>query len=77
MEGRISDVEDINLEMTQKEEERNLSKKKHGTTLHELPPSEKNPIHYRKKENKILRNELNQGSKRPVLRKLYNAEERN
>ena len=37
---------------------------------------EKNPIWYSNKKNKILRNKLNWGSKRPVLRKLHNTEER-
>ena len=37
----------------------------------------KNPIYYSNKKNKILRNKLNQRSKRPVLRKLQNTEERN
>ena len=39
--------------------------------------SEKNPILYSNKKNKVPRNKPNQGSKRPVLRKLHNTEERN
>ena len=38
---------------------------------------EKNPIYYSNKKNKVPRNKPNQGGKRPVLRKLYNTEERN
>ena len=38
---------------------------------------EKHLIYYCKKKNKIPRNKPNQGGKRPVLRKLYNTEERN
>ena len=38
---------------------------------------EKNPIFYSNKKNKINRNKLNQGGKRPVLRKLHNPEEGN
>ena len=38
---------------------------------------EKNLIHYSKKKNKVLSNKPYQGGKRPVLRKLHNAEERN
>ena len=37
----------------------------------------KNPIWYSNKKNKIPRNKPNHGGKRPVLRKLYNTEERN
>ena len=36
----------------------------------------KNPIWYSNKKNKIPRNKPYQGGKRPVLRKLYNTEER-
>ena len=39
--------------------------------------SEKNPILYSNKKNKVPRNKPNQGVKGPVLRKLYNSEERN
>ena len=35
-----------------------------------------NPICYSNKKNKIPRNKHNQGSKRPVLRKLYSTEEK-
>ena len=35
----------------------------------------KNPIYYSNKKNKIPRNKPNQGSKRPVVRKLHNTEE--
>ena len=38
---------------------------------------EKNPIFYSNKKNKINRNKLNQGGKRPVLGKLQNTEKRN
>ena len=38
---------------------------------------EKYPILYSNKKNKVPRNKPNQGGKRPVLRKLYNTEERN
>ena len=34
-------------------------------------------IYYSNKKNKTLGNKLNQGCKRPVLRKLQNTEERN
>ena len=37
----------------------------------------KNPIYYSNKRNKVPRNKLNQGGKRPVLGKLQNTEERN
>ena len=37
----------------------------------------KNPIRYCNKQNKVPRNKLNQGGKRPVLVKLQNSEERN
>ena len=37
----------------------------------------KNPIYYSNKKNKVPRDKLNQGGKRPVLRKLHNTEERN
>ena len=37
----------------------------------------KNPISYSNKKNKIPRNKLNRGGKRPILRKLYNTEEKN
>ena len=37
----------------------------------------KGPICYSKKKNKVVRNQPNQGGKRPILRKLYNTEERN
>ena len=36
-----------------------------------------NPIYYRNKKNKILRNKLNQRGKRTVGKKLHNNEERN
>ena len=36
-----------------------------------------NPIYYSNNKNKAPRNNLNQGGKRPVLRKLQNIEERN
>ena len=36
-----------------------------------------NPIYCSNKKNKILLNKLNQGNKRPVLRKLHNTEESN
>ena len=36
---------------------------------------EKNPIGDSNKKNKVPRNKPNQGSKRPVLRKLHNTEE--
>ena len=38
---------------------------------------EKNPIWYSNKKNKLPRNKLNQGCKRPALRKLHNTKERN
>ena len=38
---------------------------------------EKNPLWYSNKKNKVPRNQPNQGGKRPVLRKLYNTEQRN
>ena len=38
---------------------------------------EKKPIYQSNKKNNILRNKLNQGGKRTVLRKLQNTEERN
>ena len=37
----------------------------------------KNAIYYSNMKNKSFRNKLNQGNKRPVLRKLHNTEERN
>ena len=37
----------------------------------------KNPICYSNKKNKVPRNKPKQRSKRPVLRKLHNTEERN
>ena len=37
----------------------------------------KNPIYYSNKKSKILRNKLNQGGERPVLKKLHNTEEKN
>ena len=37
----------------------------------------KNLTYYSNKKNKVPRNKLNQGGKRPVLRKLHNTEERN
>ena len=37
----------------------------------------KNLTYYSNKKNKVPRNKLNQGGKTPVLRKLYNTEERN
>ena len=39
--------------------------------------SEKNPILYSNKKNKVPRNKLNKGGKITVLRKLLNTEERN
>ena len=33
------------------------------------------PICYSNKKNKVARNKLSQGGKRPVLRKLHNTEE--
>ena len=39
--------------------------------------TKKNPIWYRTKKNKVPRNKPNQGGKRPLLRKVYNTEERN
>ena len=38
---------------------------------------EKNPIYYSNKKNKVPRNKLNQGGKRPAFGKLQNTEERN
>ena len=38
---------------------------------------EKYPIWYSNKNNTVLRNKPNHGGKRPILRKLYNTEERN
>ena len=49
-------------------------------TNNEISESEirkNNPIYSSNKENKDPRNKPYQGSKRPVLRKLYNTEERN
>ena len=37
----------------------------------------KNPIYCSNKKNKVHRYKPNKGGKRPVLRKLYNTEERN
>ena len=37
----------------------------------------KNPTYYSNKKNKILRNKIHHGSKRPVFRKLDYTEERN
>ena len=45
--------------------------------LSERETKKKNPIYYSNKKNKVPRNKLNQGGKRPVLRKLHNTEERN
>ena len=42
----------------------------------EKQKSEKNPICYRNKKNKVPGNKPNQGGERPVLRKLHNTEER-
>ena len=39
--------------------------------------SEKNPILYSNKKNKVPRNKPNQGGRSPVLRKLHNTEESN
>ena len=39
--------------------------------------SGKNSICYSNKKNKVPKNKPKQGSKRPVLKKLYNTEERN
>ena len=39
--------------------------------------SGKNSISYSNKKNQVPRNQPNQGSKRPILRKLHNTEERN
>ena len=36
-----------------------------------------NPTYYRNKKNKILKNKHNEGSERPILRKLQNTKERN
>ena len=36
----------------------------------------KSPIYYSNKTAKVPRNKLNQGGKRPILRKLHNTEER-
>ena len=47
------------------------------TMKHQKQKSGKNPIHYSKMKNKVLRNKPNQGGKMPVLRKLDNIEERN
>ena len=44
---------------------------------HQKQKSEKNPIYYSNKKNKIPKNKPNQGGKRLVLRKLHNTEERN
>ena len=38
---------------------------------------EKNPIYYSNKKSKVPRIKFNEGGKRPVLRTLYNTEERN
>ena len=49
-------------------------------TKKERPESEIkkiNPSCYSNKKNKVPRNKPYQGSKRPVLRKLHNTEERN
>ena len=46
------------------------------TMKHQKQNSEKNPIRYSNKKNKVPRNQPNQGGKRPVLRKLHNTEER-
>ena len=47
------------------------------TMKHQKQKSGKNPILYSNKKNKVPRNKPNQGGKRPLLRKLHNAEERN
>ena len=42
-------------------------------TNNEIPETkgrENNPIYYSNKKNKVPRNKLNQGGKRPVLRKI-------
>ena len=49
-------------------------------TKNEIPETDtwgKSPIWYSNKKNKVPKNKPNQGGKRPVLRKLHNAEERN
>ena len=47
------------------------------TAKYQKQKSGKNPIYYSNKNNEILRNKLNKGDKRPVVRKLHNTEERN
>ena len=47
------------------------------TMKYQKQKSGKNPIYYSNKKDKVPRNKPNQGGKRPVLRKLYNTEERN
>ena len=48
----------------------------HTNNEYQKQKSEKNPICYSNKKNKVPRNKLNQGGKRPVLRNLHNSEER-
>ena len=49
------------------------------STNNEISETEirKNVIYYSNMKNKSFRNKLNQGNKRPVLRKLQNTVERN
>ena len=45
--------------------------------ISETETRKKNPTYYGNKKNKVPKNKLKQGGKRPVLRQLWNAEERN
>ena len=49
----------------------------YNNEISETEIRKKNPIWYSNKKNKVPSNKPNQGGKRPVLRKLYNTEERN